>query len=50
MGKREFAIAAKRLKASITIESDGKTRIRYTSQALESKNHYRIRDENANSL
>ena len=36
--------------ANINIESKLKTRIRYTSKALESKYHYGIRGENVNSL
>ena len=40
----------KHSKAKNTLESDVKTQIRYTSKSLESKNHYRIRGENVNSL
>ena len=38
------------LKSNISIESELKTRIRYTSKALESTYHYRIQGENENSL
>ena len=45
--KREFAIPANRL--LITMESNVKTRIRYTSRSLESKYHYRIPGINTSS-
>ena len=48
--KREFAIPVNPLEANIIIEPEVKTRLRYTVKSLESKYHYRIRDENANSL
>ena len=40
---------ANSLRANITIESKVGTGIRYTSKSLESKYHYRVRDE-ANPL
>ena len=46
----ESAIPDKHLKTKIYIESNVKTRIRYTSLALESENHYRFPAENVNSL
>ena len=48
--KINISNAREALKANIDIESEVETRIRYTSKALESKCHCRIRGENANSL